>query len=123
MDRLMAGAFASRGLLDDALLVALVETGVPVWALDADRIEGPLGLRLVGRDDLLGRHAPTALPAGQVVVADAGAALAVLFGAPAAGHGVRRDTERMVLYAVRAPGVPMLCVEEALWTCLAVLEA
>ena len=33
-----------RSRLDDALLVALVETGVPLWALDADRLDGPLGI-------------------------------------------------------------------------------
>ena len=34
VDRLLHGGFRSRGLLDDALLLAVVETGVPVWALD-----------------------------------------------------------------------------------------
>ena len=34
-DRLVRGAYRSRGLLADALLIAVVETGVGVWAVDA----------------------------------------------------------------------------------------
>ena len=47
-------ASRSRGPLDDALLVALVETGVPVWALDAARLDGPLGLRGARAGERLG---------------------------------------------------------------------
>ncbi len=43
LDRLVQGGFASRGPLEDALLVAVVETGVPVWALDDVRLDGPWG--------------------------------------------------------------------------------
>ena len=39
-------ACESENLLDDALTIAIAETGVPVIALDADRLEGDLGLRL-----------------------------------------------------------------------------
>ena len=34
-DRLVRGGYRSRGLLADALLIAVVETGVGVWAVDA----------------------------------------------------------------------------------------
>ena len=45
--RLLHGGFRSYGALEDALLIALIETGVPVWALDADLIDpGGLGIRL-----------------------------------------------------------------------------
>jgi hypothetical protein len=40
VDRLMHGGFKSENLVDDALLIALVETGVPIWALDATRVDG-----------------------------------------------------------------------------------
>ena len=43
LDRLMHGGFASRDRLADALLLAVVETGVPVWALDAERARRPAG--------------------------------------------------------------------------------
>ena len=44
--RLLHGRFESRDALADALLIALVETGVPVWALDAGIVDGDsLGIR------------------------------------------------------------------------------
>ena len=51
--RLLHGEFRSAGLIPDACLVALIETGVPVWALDADVVdEGGLGIRTATADDL-----------------------------------------------------------------------
>ena len=38
VQRLLRGGFASGGAVEDACLLALVETGVPVWALDAARV-------------------------------------------------------------------------------------
>ena len=37
--RLRAGGFLSRNLLDDAITIATVETGVPLVAFDAARVE------------------------------------------------------------------------------------
>src|SRR4051794_41684191 len=45
LERLKTGGFASRSVLDDALTIAVMETGVPVWALDADRGQGGIGVR------------------------------------------------------------------------------
>ena len=114
--RLKHGGFRSTGLLADALLLAVVETGVPVWALDDDRVDGPLGIRLTGRSESLGRStlAPP-LREGRLVVADAASPLAELFGDPAPGHGVTDDTALMRLFTVQPAGVPAIHVEEALW--------
>jgi DNA/RNA-binding domain of Phe-tRNA-synthetase-like protein len=122
LERMLRGGFESRSLLDDALLVALIETGVPLWALDSDTVAGALGLRLAREGEPLGRS-PDAygLPRGRIVVADASSALAVLFGVLAPGHGVTPKTRRMTLFAVQAAGVPTIHVEEALWTCVSVL--
>lgn len=122
--RLLQGGYPSRGLLDDALTIALVETGVPLWALDAAHVEGALELRLSDGADRLGRapEAP-ALPPERIVVADAGGPLAVAFGEPAPGHGPTRRTRELVLYALRVDGVPALQVDEALWTCAEVLRS
>jgi len=49
LERLRAGRFASRNLLDDAIVVSLVETGVSVRAFDADKVTGSLGLRIASR--------------------------------------------------------------------------
>ncbi|HEY8639224.1 MAG TPA: hypothetical protein VIL53_01820 [Solirubrobacterales bacterium] len=40
LERMKKGAFVSRSQLDDALTIAIVETGVALRAFDADRTEG-----------------------------------------------------------------------------------
>jgi DNA/RNA-binding domain of Phe-tRNA-synthetase-like protein len=118
IERLVQGGFVSRGPLDDALTIALVETGVPLWALDADAVEGPLGLRLAVAGERLGGGAEEPeLPPGQIVVADARVPLAPLFGEPAASHAAARRSARLLLFALRVDGVPLVHVEEALWQC------
>jgi DNA/RNA-binding domain of Phe-tRNA-synthetase-like protein len=124
VERLLKGQYASKNILDDALTIALVETGVPVWALDAENVDGPLGVRLTAPGELMGRS-PEALPVpdGQMVVADSRSPLGLLFGHPAEGHGVTATTTRMTLFALQVSGVPAIHVEEALWTCISVLRA
>jgi DNA/RNA-binding domain of Phe-tRNA-synthetase-like protein len=112
LERMRAGGFQSRNLVDDALLLATLETGVPVLAFDADAVDGEIGLRVSPGGELLG---DVPLSAGQVVVADSSRALAVLFGDTADGCAVQWSSRRMVLAAVRVKGVPEVSVEEALW--------
>jgi DNA/RNA-binding domain of Phe-tRNA-synthetase-like protein len=112
LERMRAGGFKSRNLVDDALLLATLETGVPVLAFDAAAVDGELGLRVSPGGEQVG---DLPLSAGQVVVADSSRALAVLFGDTADGCAVQRSSERMVLAAVRVKGVPEVSVEEALW--------
>jgi DNA/RNA-binding domain of Phe-tRNA-synthetase-like protein len=122
LDRLMHGGFKSDNLLDDALLVALVETGVPIWALDAAKVDGPLGVRVAEAGEHLGRgEAAPPVPVGRLVVADARSPLAVLFGELAPGHGVTGDTASMRLFSVQVAGVPAIHVEEALFQCSEIL--
>ena len=108
MQRLVKGGFAATNLLDDALLIALVETGIPLWAVDADRAREPLGIGTA--------------PDGRLAVCDADGPLATLFGPVAEGHGVTWETARMLIYTVQVPGVPGIFVDEAMWTCLGVLQ-
>jgi len=123
LGRMFAGGLPSEGLLADLLLIALVDTGVPVWALDAQFVDGPLGIRASRQDEPLGRFADArALPGARLVVADASAALAILFGGPARGHAPRARTRRLTLFAIQVAGVPTLYVEEALWSCGAALQ-
>ena len=104
LERLRRGAYRSRGLLADALLVATVETEVGVWALDAAALVGAPRLALAG---------------GRIVVADDARTLAPLFSPPAP---VTPAARRLALYAITAAGVPALAVEEALWTAWDVLD-
>jgi DNA/RNA-binding domain of Phe-tRNA-synthetase-like protein len=122
VERLLKGGWRSQNLVDDALTIALVETGVPIWALDADQVEGDLGIRTATAGEPLGRHdeAPP-LPAGRLVVADDRSPLAVLFGDLAPGHGVTPATRRMVLFCVQVAGVPSIHAEEALYSCATTL--
>lgn len=113
LERMRAGGFQSQNVVDDALLLATLETGVPVLAFDAAATDGELGLRVSPGGEMLGDDVP--LSAGQVVVADGARALAVLFGHMAPGCGVQRTSTRMLLAAVRVKGVPEVSVEEALW--------
>ena len=122
LERLRAGALKSENIVDDALTIAIAETGVPVIAFDADRVGTALGLRLAAPGERLGGSGRP-LSARQLVVADEDRALAVLFGEVSEDHGVTPATRRMVLAALRVKGVPRISVEEALWTVAETLEA
>ena len=115
LDRLKWGGIRSRNLLDDAMVIATFETGVPVIALDADRVGTAVGLRLTGADERLG-DSGRELSSRQIVVADEDCCLAVLSGELSEDHGVRSATRSMVLCALQVKGVPEISVEEALWT-------
>lgn len=125
VDRLLHGGFRSRGLIDDALLISVVETGVPVWALDADVVDaGGLGIRTSVAGDRLGStEYASDLPPGRLIVTDARSIHAALFGEIAPGHSVSSRTRRIALFAVGVDGVPAIHMEEALWVCLEVLNA
>jgi DNA/RNA-binding domain of Phe-tRNA-synthetase-like protein len=124
VERLMHGGFRSRGRVEDALLVGALDTGVPLWALDADRVSGPLGIRAARTGERLGEGelAPD-LAAGRLVVADARRPVAVVLGAVADGDGPGARTRRLCVFAVRVAGVPAIHVEEALWAAVEALEA
>jgi DNA/RNA-binding domain of Phe-tRNA-synthetase-like protein len=118
LERLRHGGFRSRNLVDDALTIAICETGVPVFALDADRVEGEPGLRLSRPGERMGVGL---LRARQIVVADDVRPVAVVLGEVSPDAGVTPGTERMILCALRVKGVPPIAVEEALWTSAEVL--
>jgi DNA/RNA-binding domain of Phe-tRNA-synthetase-like protein len=101
VDRLLHGGFSTRGLPDDALALATLETGVPVYAADADRIGA---LRLAPAED------------GRLTLADDDGPVAVLFEPPSADRAPGRDTRALTLIAIQAPGVDDMYVEEAVWT-------
>ncbi len=123
LERMLRGGFLSGNLLEDILLIALIDTGVPVWAVDAGAIDGDLGVRLSMAGEPLGR-APDAwsLPGGRLVVADGSAALALLFGQLAKECETSTRTREVALFAVQVSGVPTLFVEEALWICRSGLQ-
>jgi DNA/RNA-binding domain of Phe-tRNA-synthetase-like protein len=122
-ERMIKGGFLSRNLIEDVLLIALLDTNVPVWALDAETVDGPLGIRTSESGEQLGRGAQASeLPSGRLVVADASAPLGVLFGELASDHAPSARTRSLALFAVQVAGVPELYAEEALWSACTALE-
>ncbi len=105
--RLMEGGLHPQGVIHDACTVAVLETGVGVFAFDADRLAGALRLR---------EHE------GVLVIADDDGPVSVLFGEPEPRVAVTRATRRVALVAVAVPNVPDLFVEEALWTAWEILR-
>jgi hypothetical protein len=101
VERLLRGGFAAHGLVEDALALATLETGVPVWAVDGRRV-GAIAL------------APA--PDGRLMLSDPDGPVAVLFQPPMPERAPTRHTRSLLLYAVQAPGVEDLVVEEAICT-------
>ena len=114
LERMKHGGFKSQNLLDDALVIAIMESRVALRAFDADKASGRLGIRPSASGEVLeGR--PGELPAGTLVIADEVRPLALLFGATGDGRGVHPRTKRTILCAVSVAGVPDIAVEEAIW--------
>lgn len=120
VERIRAGRFPSRGLVGDALCASLVETGVPLWAVDADTIagaDGALGLRPAEEGERLRGEQGLPLPPGRLAVVDERGPIAALFGEPAEPHAITKSTRRITLFTVQVKGVPTMHVEEALEQC------
>jgi DNA/RNA-binding domain of Phe-tRNA-synthetase-like protein len=120
--RLMHGGFRSTDLISDALLVALIETGVPVWALDAEHVdEAGLGIRTTVEGEPFGAGGHP-LPPGRLVVVDSVRVHSLLFGTIAQGHEVTPQTRRLTLFSVAVDGVPSIHIEEAVWMAVEMLS-
>jgi DNA/RNA-binding domain of Phe-tRNA-synthetase-like protein len=111
--RLKHGGLRSENVVDDALTIAIAETGVPLIALDAECVDGDLGLRLARSGETLGDARP--LSARQLVIADGQRPVALVLGEVGEDAGVTPTTERMILCALGVKGVPRISLEEALW--------
>ena len=108
VERLLRGGLPARGLPEDALALATLETGVPVWACDAARSAPSSSCaRAAARPARAGRRR--------------GAGGGALLGAAARARP-GASTTALRLIAVQAPGVPDLYVEEALWTTIDALS-
>lgn len=119
--RLLHGGFRSENRIADARLIALVETGVPVWALDAACVEVPsLGIRTSDGQESVGDELP--LASGRLVVADAQRIHAVLFGPVGDASAPGSESHAVLLFSVGVDGVPTIYLEEALWMCGEILE-
>jgi DNA/RNA-binding domain of Phe-tRNA-synthetase-like protein len=124
LERMLRGGFPTGGLLDDVRTIAMLDTGVPVWALAMGAVDGPLGIRTSQEGESVGSGRDAfAVAAGRLVVADASCAVALLFDEPARSHAPRGNARELCLYALQVPGVPELYVDEALWSARSALES
>jgi DNA/RNA-binding domain of Phe-tRNA-synthetase-like protein len=117
LERLIRGELHTGDRVADALVLALIETGVPVVAFDEATLDGDVLLRPARAGETLpaeGGHAHD-VPAGRLVLADDGGPVAMLFGRLSARHGPTRACSRIRLVAVAVAGVPRAHVDEALW--------
>lgn len=112
VERLRHGGLKSENLVDDAITIAIAETGVPVFVLDADKLEGEIGLRLAREGEWLSEQ--RAVSARQLVVADQKRPVALVMGEVSARAGVTAGTRKVVACALRVKGVPTIAAEEAL---------
>ena len=122
LDRLHDGAFKSQGMPEDALTVAIVETGVALRAFDAERLEGELCIRASAPGESLAGQ-PGELAGGTLTIADGRKPVGLLFGPAAEGFAVEPDSRRLAIVAVQVKGVPQIAVDEALWMAATTLAA
>jgi DNA/RNA-binding domain of Phe-tRNA-synthetase-like protein len=116
VERLIRGALHSGDRLSDALVLAVIETGVPVVAFAESALAGDVVLRPARVAEALptGDYAHD-VPAGRLVLADDRGPVAVLFGRISDRHAAGRERAPVRLVAVQVPGVPRAHVDEALW--------
>ena len=114
-----AGSTEPHGLPDDALAIAAAETGVPILAFDADRLEGELWLRSARDGEQVGGDA---VASGTPVLADDRRAVATPFGARERATEVTRATARTALAALQVKGIADVSIEQALWTAIEILR-
>jgi AcrR family transcriptional regulator/DNA/RNA-binding domain of Phe-tRNA-synthetase-like protein len=113
-------AEATGALPEDAQLIAVAETGVPVLAFDADRLDGELWLRRAAPGERVGDRA---IEPGRPVLADRTRVVAVPFGPDDPETAVGKNTKRMTFVALQVKGVPDVGVEESLWTVVEIARA
>ena len=122
LERMKKGAFRSSNLLDDALTIAIDRVRGRAARLRRRPGQRAAGDPASARPARRSRAAPASCRTGTLVIADEERPLALLFGALAAGRGVRPKTRRTTLVAIQVEGVPEIAVEEALWLAAGVMR-
>lgn len=113
--RLFDGGIKPPGPLAGALELAVLETGVPVYAFDGGDLSGPPGIGTGSPgEEVLDPDGARRGVGGKLVLADVDGPLCRLFESPA-GRGAPGDrSARLVLAAVGVPGVAEMYLDESL---------
>jgi DNA/RNA-binding domain of Phe-tRNA-synthetase-like protein len=116
VERLIRGELHTGDRVADALVLAVIETGVPVVAFAEGALGGDVVLRAARTAETLpsGDYAHD-VPAGRLVLADDHGPVAILFGRQSDRHAAGRERAPVRLVAIQVPGVPRPHVDEALW--------
>ncbi|WP_354698840.1 hypothetical protein DSM112329_04538 [Paraconexibacter sp. AEG42_29] len=104
VERLTVGRLASGGPLADAMTVSMLETGIPLWAIDSEQTNGWLRVDADER--------------GTLVIADDKRSLVPLLATPGTDLAPaihRRSPSTALVYALQVGKVPTPAVEEAFW--------
>jgi DNA/RNA-binding domain of Phe-tRNA-synthetase-like protein len=122
LQRMLHGGFASENLIADAVVIAIIESGVAMRAFDSAALQGRLGIRTSAPGE---RLPPTRAPLrpGTLVIADEQAPVSTLFGDERSRSEPSSRTRRVVLAAIQVRGVPDIAVEEAIWLAVGVLRS
>jgi DNA/RNA-binding domain of Phe-tRNA-synthetase-like protein len=122
LQRMLHGGFRSENLIADAVVIAIIESGVAVRAFDAEPLTGRLGIRSSAPGERL-PPARAPLPPGTLVIADEAAPVSALFGDDRSRSEPGSKTRRVVLTAIQVRGVPDIAIEEAIWLAASVIRS
>lgn len=101
VQRLAAGRYATAGRVTDALRIAMLETGIPLWAIDGAHVHGWLRVR---SDEQ-----------GRLVLCDDLRELTMLMADPPEDLQPHKRTETVIVYALTVGQVAPAAAEEAFW--------
>ncbi len=111
LGRLLSGGNQPQDRISDGLLLALLETSVPVIAFDAGLVSPPIAIRSAERGERLSGRA---VSPGSLLLADTEQPLCQLFQRPEPPLAAGRRSERLLLVAVVVAGVSAIASDEAL---------
>lgn len=111
LGRLLSGGNLPQDRISDGLLLALLETSVPVVAFEASGVSPPISVRGAEQGELV---AADELEPGALILADGKRPLCQLFSTPVAPLAAAAKSESLLLVAVVVPGVSDLASDEAL---------
>ena len=111
LGRLFSGGNLPQDRISDALLLALLETSVPVFAFDAAFVSPPIKIRSAGLDEVL---EGVAVEPGALIVADSQRPLCQLFSPPQPPVAAGAASDQLLLVAILVPGVSAIAGDEAL---------
>jgi len=111
LGRLLRGGNLPQDRISDGLLLALLETSVPVIAFDAALVSPPIKIRSAGQDQVV---AGAVVEPGSLILADSQQPLCQLFSPPQPPLAAGGASDQLLLVAIIVPDVSALAADEAL---------